>query len=674
MGTMAARVGTLVSVLLLSGCFVEADEEDAACANGATQVIPCGTFGFGEQTQLCVGFQWKNDGVCIDESECVVGDTRARTCGLNDRGVGSQTCTAGRWKDTAGCTDPDTCVDDTEDSVACGIQDQGMLARVCVLGAFEDDGECEQVWECDTGETQTQACGFNGNGMQTRGCDDNSQWEDTFGLCEQNDTCENGDVIRAICPNETALNGVKVRERLCEDGMWEEFGPCIEPDECVSGAVDSVGCGDDSTGYQPRRCEEGEWVFSAPCQQTAQHILAGPHSMIVLTALPESSSQPRMFGENRFGTLAMPNRPESAILFPRISLAPTPRQSGVGPAGRFASSSTHACAINLQNDLYCWGANDDGQLGELPSSSSDDAEPRLVPIADAGTKVVEVATGEGFTCARTSTNALYCWGRNDESQLGVAGPSTSVPTRVGNGKTVVGITAGEAHACFRTPDNDVFCWGRNTSRQASPNAVDAVAAPTKNPSLSEYPGFVGIIRRATVVSVVAGANHTLVLWDKTGSLFVKPARALIGVGANNAGQLGQPIAANPFLAQAAVLDRQDIEKNKRGLYAVSASGDVTCVEQAFGGPRVRCAGANSGGALAAAAAAMLPTLTAAPADLDPDGEGIAEVVLGRAHLCVRLAVSQRVRCRGANDAGQLGDGTTNARDVSGYVLHQTNAP
>ena len=62
----------------------------------------------------------------------------------------------------------------------------------------------------------------------------------------------------------------------------------------------------------------------------------------------------------------------------------------------------HGCAIKTNNDLYCWGSNDLGQIGD--GSTTDRYSPVLI-----GSGWEEVSAGAFKTCGVKSTN-LYCWG------------------------------------------------------------------------------------------------------------------------------------------------------------------------------------------------------------------------------------------------------------------------
>ncbi|PKN45676.1 MAG: RCC1 repeat-containing protein, partial [Deltaproteobacteria bacterium HGW-Deltaproteobacteria-17] len=78
--------------------------------------------------------------------------------------------------------------------------------------------------------------------------------------------------------------------------------------------------------------------------------------------------------------------------------------------------ATHACATTTSGVLYCWGANDDGQLGRAGAASNVPVQATLAPGAFA------VEAGTVGTCAITTPGRLWCWGLNDFGQLG-GGPT-----------------------------------------------------------------------------------------------------------------------------------------------------------------------------------------------------------------------------------------------------------
>jgi len=85
-------------------------------------------------------------------------------------------------------------------------------------------------------------------------------------------------------------------------------------------------------------------------------------------------------------------------------------------AGGQAFSSLSAgdftvCGQVSSNQLYCWGLNDVGELGN--GNTTDSTEPVLVQGGSWSTFEV----GAYHACGVRS-NQLYCWGYTDQGQLG----------------------------------------------------------------------------------------------------------------------------------------------------------------------------------------------------------------------------------------------------------------
>jgi len=104
-----------------------------------------------------------------------------------------------------------------------------------------------------------------------------------------------------------------------------------------------------------------------------------------------------------------------------------------------------------------------------------------IPLSD----VTAVAAGGEHTCAITGSAGSFdawCWGDNQFGQLGDDGQSgslSSAPVRVdlltGFGQPV-GISAGTRHTCAIDVDGNVWCWGRNNDGQVGSGTLSAVEA------------------------------------------------------------------------------------------------------------------------------------------------------------------------------------------------------
>jgi alpha-tubulin suppressor-like RCC1 family protein len=142
---------------------------------------------------------------------------------------------------------------------------------------------------------------------------------------------------------------------------------------------------------------------------------------------------------------------------------------------RIASGGLHNCALNNANQAYCWGYNDQGQLGNgttttiFPDTALT-APPWVLPVSG-GLAFDSITAGYRHTCALTSAGAAYCWGDNSWGQLGDGTSTRSlVPVPVAGGLSFASLSAGYYHTCGILITGEAHCWGRNT-----PNAIQETA-------------------------------------------------------------------------------------------------------------------------------------------------------------------------------------------------------
>ena len=122
------------------------------------------------------------------------------------------------------------------------------------------------------------------------------------------------------------------------------------------------------------------------------------------------------------------------------------------PAGFFT------CGATTVGEVYCWGANSDGQLGDGTTTD------RPIPVKVKGLekKALEVTCGRAHACARVEGDRVYCWGASRVGQLGEgAGTGRNLAAPVPSLSAVVEVRAGNDHTCARLRDGEVWCWGAN---------------------------------------------------------------------------------------------------------------------------------------------------------------------------------------------------------------------
>lgn len=79
-------------------------------------------------------------------------------------------------------------------------------------------------------------------------------------------------------------------------------------------------------------------------------------------------------------------------------------------------SGPHVLAVTGDGDLYVFGHNGYCQLGN--GSTSTLQTPTLLATGFGGKKIIEVAAGSHHSLALTSEGEIYAWGQNNCGQVG----------------------------------------------------------------------------------------------------------------------------------------------------------------------------------------------------------------------------------------------------------------
>ncbi|MEK2647170.1 RCC1 domain-containing protein [Bdellovibrio sp. BCCA] len=179
-----------------------------------------------------------------------------------------------------------------------------------------------------------------------------------------------------------------------------------------------------------------------------------------------------------------------------------------------------ACAVKA-GELYCWGNNNNGQIGQ---GFTGGVYP--IPTKVALNNVLAVNVGFNAACAITNntlvnppTKLLFCWGSNNEGQLGVGDKvNRSSPTLVTftNPKQV---SVGHTHSCAINDNGTPYCWGKNTFYTLGNGNTTASLTPIQGTQLG-----------TNVTKIVASMNSTCILNNGAAKC----------VGLNSSGQLGDP--------------------------------------------------------------------------------------------------------------------------------------
>jgi hypothetical protein len=314
---------------------------------------------------------------------------------------------------------------------------------------------------------------------------------------------------------------------------------------------------------------------------------------------------------------------------------------GAPPASAIAVSSVsvgavHACVRTTGGAAKCWGYNDVGMLGD--GTRTDSLQP--VTVDGLGSGVADVQAVWDHSCALLDNGGVMCWGHNGDGELGDGSLIKRLtPVYVqGLHKGVQQISLGFDSGCALTNAGGVKCWGYNGNGQLGDGTRTTRRTPVDVFGLT-----------SGVAAITAGWDHTCAL--TTGG----------GVkcwGQNAHGELGDGSKTDR-------LKPVDVSGLTSGVAAVSAGFDQTCALLNGGG--VQCWGNNKTGEVGDGT-----TKTRAhPVDVSGLTSGVASISAGYNHTCA-VTNGGGAMCWGANESGELGDGTKHERHTPVDVYRATS--
>jgi alpha-tubulin suppressor-like RCC1 family protein len=115
-------------------------------------------------------------------------------------------------------------------------------------------------------------------------------------------------------------------------------------------------------------------------------------------------------------------------VYPHVVAAPSPI-AGLSKCTQVSASDYHACAL-CDGDIYCWGDHRYGGVGAGARTTVPITVPRKVDVALTGDNWAQLASGVGFTCARTQKGDAYCWGFASHGALGTGATSSPLPVAI----------------------------------------------------------------------------------------------------------------------------------------------------------------------------------------------------------------------------------------------------
>ena len=188
-------------------------------------------------------------------------------------------------------------------------------------------------------------------------------------------------------------------------------------------------------------------------------------------------------------------------------------------------------ALKQDGTVWSWGQNNDGELG-LGNTTEYDEPQQITEITE---KITDVKTGYYHSIALTEKGEVYTWGYNGYGQLGNGtSENSTTPVKVTGLKNVAKIDAYKYMTIVSTQNGEVYVWGRgygktpvklNFSRKIIDVAGNIVLAENRKAyNLTETASY-----GKDLIKISAGESHYLGL-TSDGEVYAW--------GGNGYGQLG----------------------------------------------------------------------------------------------------------------------------------------
>lgn len=319
-------------------------------------------------------------------------------------------------------------------------------------------------------------------------------------------------------------------------------------------------------------------------------------------------------------------------------------QSFVQTKQRIAAGDAHTCVVTFENELYCWGLNQTGQVGA--GDDTNHSTPYKLSIG-----AHRVAAGGTSTCSEAD-GVLRCWGANHRGQLGIGNDTNqSLPVENTTLTSVSKISLGDEHGCA-VAAGGVWCWGDNTVGQVGAGNVGGLQNTPTITNIMAANWLAG----AGQTSCAVDDGNAVQCWGTIPAIGPSPSPYLYSSVASAA----QVAVGDAFIC-ALLLDgtmrcwgdgglpmvgASPSNPGLTDIVSVSAGGQHICAVNGNGA--VFCWGQNDYGQLG---------VGPSPAQASPQPvaslSNVLQVAAGDEHTCAILT-DDSVRCWGRNHRGQLG--------------------
>ena len=157
---------------------------------------------------------------------------------------------------------------------------------------------------------------------------------------------------------------------------------------------------------------------------------------------------------------------------------------------------SHICALTIDGDVYCWGLNDRGQVGDGSTAYRPDPH-KVAGIEEA----ISFDAGIVSTCVVEAKGSVKCWGTEDPGKTGGGFVIESTrPKQILKLDDVVSVTNARNYFCAQRRQGQLLCLGSGAAMPQmiiDPSALESLIKTLR----PEFKSFLGSL------SIVGGTNR-----------------------------------------------------------------------------------------------------------------------------------------------------------------------
>lgn len=295
------------------------------------------------------------------------------------------------------------------------------------------------------------------------------------------------------------------------------------------------------------------------------------------------------------------------VLSPRLVV-------GLPQMQQLSARQGHACGVDMDGGVWCWGRNANGELG------AGDANDHRQPVHINGLHgIIQVSAGGFYSCALDRSHKVYCWGgyspvRSDDEN----NRARLLPERI-SGVEGVEVATGDIINCVRQVDARIVCWRQGLTSEGfqSPLGIGAASSLRANGNVcAETSGGIACWGDVHNISIGrAGPQWPVSLLQELGGGRLLDTTLFDTCALSNSTRILCRSHWNSFMSATVGVPRTD-QDSGANRWRISSRSFVS---------------------------------------------EVLDMSMSTDHVCAQLA-DHSIYCFGQNDHGQLGDGTTSDRN------------